>query len=126
MITFKHTGNFKKSYKFFETMKEAFGIGDLDKYGKIGVDALKKSTPVDTGKTAGSWDYTISRDRNGATLSWTNSNVNDGVPIVILLQYGHATKSGYFVKGTDFINPTMKPVFDQIAKDAWKEVSNFE
>lgn len=90
----------------------------------MGVEALRDVTPVDTGTTADSWDYTIERKPGSVSIYWTNSNINDGVVIAVILQYGHGTGTGGYVEGTDYIRPAMKPVFDQIAKDAWEEITN--
>ena len=122
MIKFKQKGDFKKVNGFFERAKELVHIGDLNKYGKMGVEALSAATPKDSGKTADSWGYKIVRKEGKAYILWTNSNVNDGVPIAIILQYGHGTRSGAYVEGIDYVNPAMKPVFDNIAKLAWEEV----
>ena len=99
-------------------------IGDLDKFGRAGVVALQQATPKDTGLTAASWDYKIERSSGSVRISFHNSNIQNGIPIAILLQYGHATRSGSFVEGRDYINPAIQPIFDQIAEDAWKEVTN--
>lgn len=94
----------------------------MNKYGQLGLDALIAATPVDSGLTASSWAYRIKRDASGATIEWYNTRNVDGVPIAVILQYGHATKDGHFVQGIDYINPAMRPVFEAIADDAWKEV----
>lgn len=122
MITFKQTGDFSKLNSFLEKAKEVVKFGDLNKYGRQGVDALKKSTPRDTGETANSWSYEINRTKEGVTISFNNSNVQDGVPIAIIIQYGHATKNGAWIEGRDYINPSVQPVFDKITEDAWREV----
>ena len=122
MIKFKQKGDFKKLNGFFERAKEIIRVGDLNKYGRAGVEALKSATPVDSGKTANSWGYEIIRGKNKLSIVWTNSNVNEGCPIAIILQYGHGTRSGAYVEGVDYVNPAMKPVFDNIAKSAWEEV----
>lgn len=128
MIRIKVEGDFKHSEKFFEEMqKETYVRRVLNKYGQIGVSALRDATPKDTGKTADSWSYQIVHGKNGNwSLIWSNSAVgSDGhVPIVVLLQYGHGTRNGGYVQGRDFINPAMEPVFDEIAKDIWREVKN--
>lgn len=99
----------------------------LESCGKEGVDALRSNTPVRTGVTAASWDYTIERSRSKTSICWTNSNVTrDGQPIAILLQYGHGTGTGGYVVGKDYINPSMKPVFDKIADKVWKAVIAYE
>lgn len=123
VIVFKHRGNLKKTTKFLErTVKEDY-LKNLDKYGQEGVNALSLATPVDTGKTADSWDYRIEKTGTGVNLVWTNSNVNKGVNIAIILQYGHGTRNGGYVQGRDYINPAIRPIFDKIADDAWKEVT---
>lgn len=123
MITVVTKGDFRKTEKFFQRMKEIVRLSDLDKYGREGVEALRRATPMDTGKTADSWDYKIEHNRGGFSICWTNSNVNQGVPIAVILQYGHGTGWGGYVKGTDYINPAMKPVFDDIARRIWEEVT---
>lgn len=122
MITFVHKGNFEKTEAFLKRAKEAEFLNRLDAVAREGVSALAAATPVNTGKTASSWDYEIVRTKTGATIYWTNSNVNDGVPVAILIQYGHSTGEGAYVQGTDFINPAMVPVFNNIAESAWREV----
>lgn len=122
MITIRQRGDFKNLTSFLERSKEAFNLGILDKYGRQGVAALKASTPKDTGKTADSWYYRINRNNGMVSLSFHNSNVNKGVPIAIILQYGHATGNGGYVEGVDYINPALQPVFQKLADEAWKEV----
>lgn len=122
MITIRQRGDFKNLTSFLERSKEAFNLGILDKYGRQGVAALKASTPKDTGKTADSWYYRINRNNGTVSLSFHNSNMNKGVPIAIILQYGHATGNGGYVEGVDYINPALQPVFQKLADEAWKEV----
>lgn len=95
----------------------------LSEYGRKGVEALASSTPVDTGKTADSWEYTIETTSNRTTISWSNSNENQGYNIALMLQYGHGTKNGGYVKGIDYINPAIKPIFEAMASELWKEVT---
>lgn len=123
MITFEHKGNFEKTSSFLKRAKEADFLNRLDGVAKNGVAALAAATPVDTGKTADSWDYSIVRTKTGASIYWTNSNNNNGVPVVILIQYGHAANGGSYVQGRDFINPAIQPIFDEIANEAWREVT---
>jgi hypothetical protein len=123
MITFKQHGDFSKLTKYFERLKETARFGLLDRYGKEGVEALQKSTPIDTGKTAASWYYEIENDGKSATISFHNSNTNKGVQIAIILQYGHGTRNGGWVEGRDYINPAIQPIFDRIVDEAWKEVT---
>lgn len=122
MITIRQRGDFKNLTSFLERSKEAFNLGILDKYGRQGVAALKASTPKDTGKTADSWYYRINRNNGTVSLSFHNSNVNKGVPIAIILQYGHATGNGGYVEGVNYINPALQPLFQKLADEAWKEV----
>lgn len=124
MITISQKGDFSNLSNFFERAKAALKISCLDKYGKLGVDALSAATPVDTGKTAASWSYEIVREENSVSLIFNNSNLTkDGTPVAILLQYGHATGNGGHVKGIDYINPALRPIFQEIADQAWREVS---
>lgn len=121
MISFKQKGNFVRLTRYFERIKKAGKI-DFNKYGRAGVDALSSATPVDTGLTARSWYYKINT-KNGVTeISFHNSNIQNGIPIAIILQYGHATRNGGWVEGRDYINPAIQPIFDKIANDAWREV----
>lgn len=104
-------------------MKNAARLGILDKYGAEGVSALEAATPVESGKTASSWYYKVEHTKTGASIKFLNSNVNKGVPIAIILQYGHGTNHGGYVQGRDYINPVTRPLFDKIAREAWKEVT---
>lgn len=123
MIKFSHKGDFSKLTRFLERVKEAVRLGDLDKYGREGVSALASATPVDSGLTSRSWYYEIVNRNGTATITFYNSNIQNGVPIVIILQYGHGTRNGGWVQGRDYINPAIQPVFDKIANNAWKEVT---
>lgn len=123
MLTFREKGNFEKLNTFFEKMKDVANVSCLDEYGKKGVEALRQATPKDTGKTADSWFYEIKRSKESVSISFNNSNINDGVPIAVILQYGHGTRNGGWVEGRDYINPAIQPVFDEIAEEAWKEVN---
>ena len=123
MINFRQKGDFSKLTKYFERVKEAAKIGVLDKYGREGVAALASATPVESGKTANSWYYDIKRQNGSVSLEFNNSNINQGVPIAVILQYGHGTGTGGWVQGRDYINPAIRPIFDKIAEDAWKEVT---
>lgn len=123
MISFKQKGDFRKLTRFLERAKESVHLGNLDKYGREGVAALASATPVDTGLTASSWYYTIEQKKGSVSISFHNSNIQNGVPIAIILQYGHATGSGGWVQGRDYINPAIQPIFDAITDNAWKEVT---
>ena len=120
-ITFKQKGSFKQTSSFLQRCLEVADMSWLDTYGKKGVEELRKNTPVDTGKTADSWDYVIEHTDEGARLVWTNSNVTkNGDCIAILLQYGHGTNGGGLVIGRDYINPAIRPIFDEMALESWE------
>jgi len=123
LISFEHKGNFKTTEKFLMNLRHMKFERILERYGQKGVDALAAATPVRTGKTAASWSYEVSREGSTYIISWKNSNLEKGVPIAVLIQTGHGTKNGGYVRGIDYINPAMKPVFDAIANDAWKEMT---
>ena len=123
MIKFVHKGNFKNTEALFKRSKNMSIEDILSRYGEIGVKALASATPKESGETAKSWSYEIVKSKNGYRIYWRNSNVNKGIPIAVLIQYGHATGTGGYVEGRDFINPAIKPVFDDIADSAWKEVT---
>lgn len=122
MIRFRQKGDFSKLTRFLERAKEAVKIGDLDKYGREGVAALSSATPIESGRTASSWYYKINNGSGFAAIEFHNSNIKDGVPIAIILQYGHGTGTGGYVEGRDYINPAIQPVFDRIVEDVRKEV----
>jgi len=122
MVVIKQKGNFSNTEHFFKQATTTDYLRILEKYGQEGVAALSAATPVESGLTASSWSYDIKRSGNSFTISWLNSHVVDGVPIAIILQYGHGTKNGGFVQGRNYINPAIKPIFDKMADDAWKEV----
>ena len=121
-ITFTHKGNFNNIEKFLNAMLNRKYLNVLDKFGQAGVDALMSATPKDTGLTASSWGYEIVHDLNATSIVFTNSHVNEGCNIAIILQYGHGTGTGGYVSGRDYINPAIQPVFDRIAEEAWREV----
>ena len=123
MIRFRQKGDFSKLNRYFEKVKETVRIGDLDKYGREGVAALASATPVDSGLTARSWYYKIVRKNGSVSLEFYNSNIQNGVPIAVIIQYGHGTKNGGWVQGRDYINPTIRPIFDNIAQSVWREVT---
>ena len=121
-VKFEVSGGFTKTERFLNRMKRREYLNVLDEFGRDGVQALRNATPVDSGATAEAWDYEIKRTRNYTEIVWTNSNINDGVPIAVILQYGHGTGTGGYVQGRDYINPAIRPVFDKIAEEAWRAV----
>lgn len=124
MVIVKQKGDFSKTEKFLNTISKKLYYRNLQKYAEQGVAALASATPIDSGTTANSWDYEIRQTKNSVSIYWTNSNVNKGVPIAIIIQYGHGTRNGGYVQGRDYINPAMRPIFDKIAENVWKEVTS--
>ena len=123
-VNFEVSGGFTKTERFLNRMKRREYLNVLDEFGRDGVQALRNATPVDSGATAEAWDYEIKRTRNYTEIVWTNSNINDGVPIAVILQYGHGTGTGGYVQGRDYIHPGIRPIFDKIAEKAWKVVTS--
>lgn len=123
MISIRQKGDFSKLNGYLEKLKNIVRIGDLDRYGREGVQALSSATPKDSGETASSWYYEITHKKESISITFKNSNINEGVPIAIILQLGHGTNNGGWVEGRDYINPAIQPVFDKIANQAWKEVT---
>ena len=123
MISFRQKGNFSKLTGFLERAKNVVHLGSLDKYGREGVEALALATPVDSGLTASSWYYKIVNQNRSVTITFYNDNIQNGVSIAIILQYGHGTRNGGWVQGKDYINPAIRPIFDRIANEAWREVT---
>jgi hypothetical protein len=124
MFTIKHTGNFNKTERFMSAALRVKYQSILESYGAKGVDVLAAATPIDTGKTAGLWSYKVSVTKKGYNISWSNSNSEFGVPVVVLIQYGHGTSGGAYVQGIDFINPAMAPILNGLAQNLLREVSN--
>ena len=122
MISFRQKGDFLKLTKYLKNNQKIADKFDLDKYGREGVEALSAATPVDTGKTADSWEYEIVHKKDSISIVWKNTNIQNGVPIAVIIQYGHASRNGGWVQGRDYINPALKPIFDKIANKAWEEV----
>lgn len=123
LVVMKQSGSLKNFEGFLYKNRKRRIYQLLNEYGKQGVELLRDATPVDTGKTATGWDYEIEVNSQGISLYWINNNVNEGVPIAILIQYGHATRSGSYVQGVDYINPALRPLFESMATKLWKEVS---
>lgn len=122
MISFRHKGDFSKTAKCLSSLKEKKFLGVLDKYGREGVAVLMSATPIDSGLTASSWRYEIKQEKGSVKLIFCNDNIQNGVPIAIILQYGHGTRNGGWVEGRDYINPAIQPIFDKIAESVWREV----
>ena len=124
MFTISSKGSFKNTEKFLQSMSKGDIFRSLDKYGQEGVAALSAATPAESGATAAAWSYEVTKGRGQYSISWTNGHIVGGVPVVILLQYGHGTGTGGYVQGRDFINPALKTIFDKIADDVWKAVTS--
>ena len=124
MISFSSKGSFQKTDNFLSRMSNGDIFRTLETYGREGVNALASSTPVESGATAAGWDYEVRRTGKSFSITWINSHKVNGLPIVILLQYGHGTGTGGYVQGRDFINPAMRPIFDKIAENVWKAVTS--
>lgn len=124
MIQFKQKGDFTALDNFFKKASNVINMSIIKNYCDEGIKALKLATPKDTGLTSESWSYEITRKSGLITISFLNSNINKGVPIAIILQFGHATKNGGWVEGIDYINPAIKPIFEKIADDSWDYIIN--
>lgn len=124
MIKLTASGSFKNTEAFLQRMKNQEHLLGLDRFGSIGVSALKSATPVDSSETANSWDYTIIKKKNFYSIVWRNTHIDKGAQVAILIQYGHGTGTGGYVQGRDYINPAIRPIFDQILADMWKVVTN--
>lgn len=124
MITFESSGSFSNAEKFLKRMSKGDIFSTLDGYGRQGVAALAAATPSESGASAAAWAYTIERKNGSYSITWTNGNMAAGVPVVILIQYGHGTGTGGYVQGRDFINPAIQPLFDKMANDVWKAVTS--
>lgn len=123
MISVKHKGDFSRLTRYLTKANSAAKLSDLDRFGKEGVTALASVTPVESGLTAKSWHYKIERTNGKVSITFYNSNIQNGVPIAIILQYGHGTRNGGWVQGRDYINPVIQPIFDKITENAWREVT---
>ena len=124
MIRATSTGSFDDTVRYLEKLKTQQMFANLERFGRIGVNALSQATPAETGETANSWDYQVTRKAGRYIISWHNTHEDDGVNVAVIIQYGHGTGTGGYVQGRDYINPTMRPVFDQILEDVWRQVTD--
>lgn len=122
-IRFEQKGNFSKLDHYLKRSRKSVNNLDFDEIGKRGVNALSSATPTKTGLASQSWYYKVTKTKDSVTITFNNSDIENGVPIAIILQYGHATRNGGWVEGRDYINPSIQPIFDELAKNAWKEVT---
>ena len=123
MISFKSKGSFNNTFDFFKRNQNSINLSILEECGRRGVEALSSATPKNSGDTANSWSYKINQRKSGVSISFENLNINQGVSIAIILQYGHGTKNGGWVEGVDYINPSIQPVMNELADKVWREVS---
>lgn len=122
MISVSHKGDFNNLETLINRVLRRDYLNILAEYGRKGVEALRAATPVDTGLTRDSWEYEITANSKKTSIYWTNSNIQNGIPIAIILQYGHGTKNGGYVQGVDYINPALAPIFRQMANEAWRRI----
>lgn len=123
MIRVDTKGSFAKTEAFFKFLNSKKMFSVLEHYGRVGVDALSRATPVDTRETSISWGYSVNRTGQRYSINWFNTNADDGVNVAVILQYGHGTGTGGYVEGIDYINPAIRPVFDRLLDDVWKQVT---
>lgn len=123
MIKFTQKGDFSKITQYLEKQRSSNRKRLLEKYGALGVKYLSEATPKDTGMTSNSWGYSVNSSKDKMSIEWSNSNVENGVPIAIILQYGHGTGTGGYVQGRDYINPAIQSVFDEMSKELWEEMT---
>lgn len=123
MITFTSSGSFDNTENFLKRMSKADVMPILTSAGQRGVAILSTTTPVDTGKTASSWSYKVTRTKDSYRLDWSNSNSQNGSNVAVLLQYGHGTGTGGYVQGIDYINPAIRPIFEALVTEIWREVT---
>lgn len=121
-IRVKHRGNFNNLERFLKNASKSDDISRYARFGEMGLQALRDATPVESGLTAASWGYTLEVSESGVRISWTNSNINNYVPIAVIVDKGHETGTGGHVEGRDYIDPSIRPVFDQIIDEVWKEL----
>ncbi len=122
MFKVRSSGSFNKTTKFLARLQKGDIFENLDRYGRLGVNALARGTPVETGLASESWGYQINKTKTRTSISWFNTDVEGGVNIAVILQYGHGTGTGGWVEGRDYINPAIRPIFDQILDDVWRQV----
>lgn len=123
-VTFTSSGNWEKTSKYLKKLGDGDFLRGIDSIAKKGVQALARATPVDTGLSASKWSYVIKKDRGGVTIAWTNSNTENGFPVVVMRAYGHGTGTGGYVQGINFVNPAIRPIFDEITNQVWKAVKS--
>lgn len=124
MLGVSSSGSFDKTMKFLNFLESKKMFSRLEHFGRVGVDALESATPIETGETRNSWGFQVNRSRNRYSINWFNTHVDDGVNIAVIIQYGHGTGTGGYVEGRDYINPAMRPIFDKILDDVWRQVTS--
>lgn len=122
-FSFSSTGSMDSFISWLQKAAKKDYSKILEPYARSGANALAAATPVRSGMAASSWGYEVKQDKDSVSVIWTNSDVENGFPVVIMLQYGYATGTGGYVAGRDFINPALRPIFEQIERDVWREVT---
>ena len=117
-------GDYDKTTRWLKKVQARGYLQKLDQYGQQGVAALEQATPKRSGKTAASWQYDVNINGSKIEIVWRNTNIIDSVPIAVIIQYGHGTGTGGYVEGVDYINPAIKPVFEEITQNVWKEIAD--
>jgi len=123
MIKITQKGDFSKTERFFNRLLRKNYLNIIADYANRGIEALKQATPENTGKTADSWSYEIVKGKGKTTLYFTNSNIQNGCSVAILLIYGHGTRNGGYVEGNDFVTSALRPIFQELADKIWREVT---
>lgn len=125
-VSFSINGPFTKTEAWLKKLQKLNQhiLSVMKAQGAVGAKALASATPTDSGLAAGSWNYVVAGGGGKYTLTWTNSDVESGFPVAIMLQYGYGTGTGGYVQGQDYINPALRPIFDQIANEVWKAVTS--
>lgn len=124
VIRFVQSGSLDKTEKFLKGVQKLDVAKIVQRQAELGVEALAAATPKDTGRTAESWRATVSQNGGGVSITWHNTDIENGFPVAVMLQYGHGTGTGGYVHGRDFINPAIRPIFDKIAEEVWKAVTS--
>jgi len=117
------SGDFGKTTAWLHKLQKISVDQIIASQARAGVAALARATPKDSARAASSWDYGIKKTANSVTIFWSNSDVENGYPVAVMIQYGHGTGTGGYVHGIDYINPAMRPIFEQIAQTVWKVVA---
>lgn len=122
MIEFTVSGDWGKTQRWLAKMKDEQMFRILDKYGPRGVNALSNATPSESGLTAQSWTYEVVHRKGYHAIHWHNTHVENGIPIAVLIEYGHGTGTGGYVPPHPYIMGAIRPIFEEIVADIMREV----